>query len=489
MRGGTLNHERSTVRTTGWACLALLLFGIPPLDARAQAPQPASPAPGTAAADDAEWRRQMESRVQQLERENQQLRSEVADIAHTQQSVMEDAQKHGIITFVEGGQPRLTTPDFFDINKFAAEGDFPGSVRLPGSNTSFQLGGYVQLDAIFDSDRIGNEDSFAVSTIQTGGEKTGAGNTNFSVRQTRLFLKTQTPTQEWGDLVTYIEIDFLGTDGTEPRLRHAYGQIGNTNQLLAGQTWSAFQDATVFPATLDSQGPPGIINNRRPQVRYRHDWAGGWTGVVALEDPTADITTPAGLAGEESTPYPDLAGNIRWAPDWGHVQLAGVLRYLQFDPDQGSRESDVGYGLSLTGSLKTIHLDDKHVDTVLYQIAGGNGIARYVNDINGQGLDAVLPAAGEDLDGLSVFAGLIGYQHWWSAKWGSTLCYSLVDVNVTNDLPDTTYHNGQYVVVNLRYYPAERVMLGGEVLYGRRKDKGGDDGDDVRVQFSAQYRF
>ena len=41
MRVGTARGDDSSIgRNTGWACLALLLFGIPPLDARAQAPQP-----------------------------------------------------------------------------------------------------------------------------------------------------------------------------------------------------------------------------------------------------------------------------------------------------------------------------------------------------------------------------------------------------------------------------------------------------------------
>src|SRR3954469_11203020 len=242
MRCGTLSIRRAA----GWACLLLLAIGFPPPDARAQAPQPA-PARGAAPAplDDAEWRRQMDARVRQLEKENEQLRTQVGDISRTQQAVIKDAEARGMVSF-EAGEPRLTTPDFFDLNKFAAEGDFPGSVRLPGTNTSFQLGGYVQLDAIFDSDRIGNNHAFVVNPIAPGADKAGAGNTNFSVRQTRLFLKTQTPTQDWGDLVTYIEIDFMGTDGAEPRVRHIYGQIGKDNQLLAGQTWSAFQDATIF---------------------------------------------------------------------------------------------------------------------------------------------------------------------------------------------------------------------------------------------------
>jgi hypothetical protein len=439
-------------------------------------------------ADDAEWRRQTEARMQRLEEENAALRQQVGDVARTQQAVMEDARSRGLLT-VEGGQPRLTTPDFFDINKYAAEGDFPGSVRIPGTKTSFQIGGYVQADAIFDADRIGNKDAFVVSTIPTGGTKTGAGDTNFSIRQTRLFLKTQTPTENWGDLVTYIEVDFMGTDGAEPRIRHAYGQVGDELQLLAGQTWSAFQDATVFPSTLDFQGPPGMITNRRPQFRLRRDWNERWTGVIAVEDPNSDITTPATFAGEESTPYPDLAGNVRWGPDWGHLQLSGVLRYLQFDPDVGSRESEFGYGLNLTGSIKTIKLDEKHADSVLFQIAGGNGIARYVNDTSGLGLDAVLAVPGDDLDGQELIAGMVAYQHWWDPKWGSTAGYSFVAVDNASGQPGSDYHSGQYIVVNLRHYPAERVMLGGEVLYGLREDNDGDQGDDLRVQFAVQYRF
>src|SRR6185437_2466904 len=132
-----------------------------------------------------------------------------------------------------------------------------------------------------------------------------------------------------------------------------------------------FQDATVFPANLDAEGPAGIITSRRPQVRFRDELSKEWAGSIAREDPLSDITTPDADPGTDSTPYPDLDGNVRWTPAWGHLQLGGVLRYLQFDPDLGSRASTVGYGVTFTGAINTVELDPKHVDCILFQAAGG----------------------------------------------------------------------------------------------------------------------
>jgi len=171
------------------------------------------------------------------------------------------------------------------------------------------------------------------------------------------------------------------------------------------------------------------------------------------------------------------------------MQLSGVLRYLQFDPNDGNRESDVGYGLNLTGSIKAFKVDDKHIDLLLYQIAAGNGIAKYVNDTGGLGLDGVLTTPGGDLQALNLVAGMVAYQHWWNAKWASTFGYSIVNVDNRSGESGSDYHRGQYAVANLRYYPTERVMIGGEVLYGIREDKDGSTGDDFRFQFSVQFRF
>src|SRR5687768_2158379 len=130
MRGYT-KRKLGVVAAVSWACAVL------PPGVRGQDPATTQ----DSVTDDAEWRRRMEARVQQLEKENRELRGTVGEVRDTQQAVMRDAQSRGWIGF-EAGEPRLTTPDFFDVNKYVSEGDFPGSIRIPGTNTSLQLGGY-----------------------------------------------------------------------------------------------------------------------------------------------------------------------------------------------------------------------------------------------------------------------------------------------------------------------------------------------------------
>ena len=433
----------------------------------------------TGGAADEQWRREMEARMQRLEQENRELRKSLGEVEATQEAVRRDVAARGPLDLTLEPRPEQTTPPFFDVNKYAASGDFPGSIRIPGTNVSIQIGGFTQLDVLMDFGRVGSRDSFIPRTIPT--DVQGAGETNFSARQTRLFIKTVTPTG-WGPLTTYLETDFFGSDNNaELRLRHAYGEVGKDKRLLAGQTWSVFVDASVFPAVLDQQGAAGQMLTRRPQVRYTQVLAKGLDWAISLEDPNPDISNAAGVDGESTARFPALASNLRWTTDWGHLQVAGIVRQITFDPDVGSRDSVMGFGLNLTGDFKIGR------DKILFQLAGGNAIADYMNDTGGAGLDGFFD--GSNLKGLATFGGVIGYQHWWDKKWDSNFVYSYAWIENDGDQPDDAYNAVHYVAVNLRWHPAERVMIGLEYLYGIREDKDGDTGDASRVQMSFQYRF
>ncbi len=388
--------------------------------------------------------------------------------------------------FVPDSSTEQITPPSFDTNKFIAEGNFPGSIFFPSTKTTLQVGGFVQLDAITDNNNIGSKDSFIVSSIPTGPQS--AGQTTFSVRQTRLFFKTSTPTS-WGDFVTYVEGDFFSSSGTDFRIRHAYGQIGDKLQFLAGQTWTTFMDASVYPAIFDYQGPNAMVLVRQPLIRFTDIFSDDAQFAVAVEDPNADLSSDPSVTGHSTSLWPDFASNIRWSPAWGHLQLAGIMRELIFDPTVGSRTTHIGFGLNFTGQVKLgKSIATGKQDNIVFQATGGEGIENYINDTAGLGFDGFFNADGQ-ISGLSVWGGFLAYQHYWSPKWGSSLGYSYLRVNNSPDQSNATYHGGQYLVGNLIFNPVERVALGLEGLYGVREDKDGSTGNDIRVSFSAQFRF
>jgi hypothetical protein len=81
------------------------------------------------------------------------------------------------------------------------------------------------------------------------------------------------------------------------------------------------------------------------------------------------------------------------------------------------------------------------------------------------------------------------YDHYWSDKWSSSIGYSYTEVDNTNFQEDDTFHKGEYASTNLLYYPADNLLFGGEVLWGKKTTNDGASDDDVRFQFTAKYSF
>lgn len=97
-------------------------------------------------------------------------------------------------------------------------GDFPNSIRIPGTSLSAKVGGFVKGDVIYDFDAIGSTDNFAALTIPTDGRD--GENTRLHARQTRLNIDFRWPT-ELGQAKIFVEGDFFGAASTW-RMRHAY---------------------------------------------------------------------------------------------------------------------------------------------------------------------------------------------------------------------------------------------------------------------------
>jgi hypothetical protein len=320
------------------------------------------------------------------------------------------------------------------------------------------------------------------------------------VRQSRFGVRSYTPT-EMGELRTIFEFELFGTGvdagQTTFRLRHAWGELG---KFGAGQTWSPFMDPDVFPNSIEYWGPNGMVFFRNVQLRYT-PWQtdSGSRFVVALERPGAsadqgEYSDRVELQGvEPNFPMPDISAHWRSVHDWGHVQIAGIVRQMEWEdttPGPGPLNlsgDDMGYGINLSSNLKL------GSSVLRLQVVYGEGIQNYMNDapedvgIRTNPGNPVQPILGEALPLLGVVA-FIDMN--WSSKWTSTFGYSFVDIDNSDGQSPNAFKKGQYALANLLYHPTSKLFFGPEIQWGDRENfSDGFSSDDLRVQFSMRYDF
>jgi hypothetical protein len=368
------------------------------------------------------------------------------------------------------------------INNEPLDPRFPGYFRLPGTSTLLRIGGYAKTDFIYDLKPAGNADSFIPATIPIPAAA-DITNSTMSIRPTRLNLDFLVPAKSGGSYRFFLEMDLFGTNATTPRLRHAYGQAKN---FLVGQTFSNFMDPDAGPDQLDFQGPNAQVSIRTPQFRYSLLVAEKTTFSLSLEKPSSDVafTTPEFNA-QPNSPSPDGTLKLRREMERGHVQLSALFRSVAaFLPD-GRHEAVVGWGFNFAGAER---LWGK--DTVVYQLAYGNGIERYINDTSGLGIDAAVSSLqNPHIRALPVVGTYGALQHFWANRLRSSAFYSYVQVQNTVVEPGATYHQGNYTGGNLIWNPFGSLTVGGEFLYGWRVNEDKSSGNAPRIQFSAKYNF
>jgi hypothetical protein len=206
---------------------------------------------------------------------------------------------------------------------------------------------------------------------------------------------------------------------------------------------------------------------------------GVYSGRVELQDVKARF------------PLPDLSMHYRMARDWGHIQVAGIVRQIEWDDlNDDALElsgSATGWGINLSSNIKFA----RHVARL--SVVYGEGIQNYMNDapvdigIVNNFSNPVTPVLGEALPMLGVVAFL---DLNWSDKWTSTVGYSFVDIDNSDGQSDDAFEKGQYALANLLYYPTAGLFMGPEIQWIQRDNaRDGFTSDDLRIQFSVKYNF
>ena len=323
------------------------------------------------------------------------------------------------------------------------------------------------------------------------------GSAYFSVRQTRFGVKSWFPTK-LGELYTIFEFELFGVGDdagqTTFRLRHAYGELGHFG---AGQTWSPFMDIGVFPNSLEYWGPSGMVFFRNVQVRWM-PIKGDTRLTFALERPGASGDQgqyDENIALDDVTarfPLPDLSAEYHVGSDWGYIEIAGILRRIEWE-DNGTDQYDLagsatGWGLNLSSNVKL-----GEANTLRMQVVYGEGIENYMNDATSDiGIEPnpgnpTAPVKGVTLPVLGVVAFL---DHNWSSEWSTAIGFSLIDIDNASSATPDTFASGRYALVNLLHTPVPNMMVGAELQYGYRENfTDGWSVDDFKVQFSFKYNF
>jgi hypothetical protein len=352
---------------------------------------------------------------------------------------------------------------------------------------SFKFGGYVKADLIY-SDYGGGpssgagRDFYIPGTIPVGSD--GETYLDLHAKESRVNFKSTHNLDNGAKMTTFVEMDFLlGAQGNErvsnsfaPRLRHAFFTY---NKWLFGQTWMTFFNVGALPENLDFVGPAeSTIFGRQTMVRYT---SGNW--MFAAENPHTTITPYGGGGRIESDKnnMPDLVGRYNMKGDWGNFTVAALLRQLRYE-DGGNKDSETGYGVSLSGKLLFGEKDDFR-----WMASMGSGMGRYMglNTANG----AVLDENGNlhAIDSWGIFG---SYRHFWSNKWRSNLTLGYLSVDNDVSLTGTgVTKNASSIHVNMIYSPVPKMDFGIELMYADREVESGADGDLTRLQFSAKYAY
>ena len=407
---------------------------------------------------------QMKQQIETLQRQIQQLES--------RQVATEEKQKEA-----------FTEDDL--------KGTMPGSFRIPGTNTSFKIGGTVKLDAMYD---FGQAAGTAAQTdiLTLDGVPVRDNQFQFNIRHSRINFTTETPIEDV--LVRgFLEFDFLGSGGTEassnsaaPRLRQAMITAG---PFTIGQTFTTLYDPLAAAEIFDVSARPGEVSLRQPLIRYT--WKDGpATFAVALENPESDFTgdtaantSRATSLGSVPSPnfdhVPDLVFAYNQKFDWGHLGLQALAR--QVSVDSGTVEDSIfGFGLGASGSINLAG-KDKIQFHGLYTLGG----ARYFQT----GYAGSASFDGSSLNAQDAWGGDVILQHWWTDRLRSNAIVSYMKIDNDDFVVPTANSEMMTFHGNLIATIVPSLDIGLEFIYGRRETADGQEGEVNRLQGSVVYRY
>jgi hypothetical protein len=188
---------------------------------------------------------------------------------------------------------------------------------------------------------------------------------------------------------------------------------------------------------------------------------------------------------------PDIPFYVQygWKEGKGWLRLSGILRNMgYYNNISRSRENEMGLGIKLSGASPFGSRFTLYSQTVF-----GKGIASYVQDLQGLGMDMVpLRDGSGEMEGVEVVASYLGLQYLISNKLSASATFSEVKCffpDKAEPMPEGTYRNASYFVTNLIYKVSPVLTTGVEYLWGSRRNTDETYSHNNRVQMSLRVNF
>jgi hypothetical protein len=353
---------------------------------------------------------------------------------------------------------------------------------LEESKYKIRFMGSARINGFFDFAGMKSTEGFLPYDIPVGAENVpGLSSIYIGARQSRLGIEGTANTKV-GKVKTYMEVDFASTTESFWRLRHAYAEW---NFFKLGYTWSTFMDNASLPVTVEFEGPNSSLSKRQGLIRYERKLKTQNIFGVSIESPSADYYNPADtmISNASKQRNVDLAGRYKYFNKWGHIQVAGIVRRIDFY-HEGRMEAKPGWGILLS---TTIRASEK--SQINSQFSMGKGISYYYVGFSGRQLDAVYDQKSNDMLLKGIFGGFINY----SFKFKPTLVFSAIAgiSKIINEEfePGDAFKSSQYYGVTVFYNPIETISLGLEATIGTRKNFDNQQATATRISMLAKFDF
>ena len=331
----------------------------------------------------------------------------------------------------------------------------------------------------YTSEDMQDRDSFNSYDIPTG-TAVKAPNIYGNLSKSRLGFEITRRNRKLGDLFIRLEADFDNGSGGF-RIRHAYGQV---KHLLVGQTWSMFSNVNYMPATVSSNGTPGGISIRTPQIRFtrtvnkRIKWAAG------IEYTSPDLLVPDSVNTTFLQVIPDFAGRISYVTDKFSLQFAILITTISARDTLNNINYQFGIGGSVSAKYKLTSATELYAS-----FTAGRTVSSFLNIFRGRGEDAFYNPANQTFTGAVSNSGFIAVEHNWPKTFTSSLSFGMASlVNQDYQLADSFNYSYSFML-DVFWQPIDGARLGLEYAFGQRFDIVTTRGTASRVSALLYYDF